>query len=79
MADVNVTDLRQNLPSYLDRARRGLEPLTHDIAERAGQLGDAFPGDSADRLIAATALVHPVPLGTYDEKLRETDFLPTIW
>ena len=23
MADVNVTDLRQNLPSYLDRARRG--------------------------------------------------------
>lgn len=23
MADVNVTDLRQNLPSYLERARRG--------------------------------------------------------
>jgi prevent-host-death family protein len=23
MADVNVTDLRQNLPAYLDRARRG--------------------------------------------------------
>jgi prevent-host-death family protein len=23
MPDVNVTDLRQNLPSYLDRARRG--------------------------------------------------------
>lgn len=23
MADVNVTDLRQNLPTYLDRARRG--------------------------------------------------------
>jgi prevent-host-death family protein len=23
MTDVNVTDLRQNLPSYLDRARRG--------------------------------------------------------
>jgi prevent-host-death family protein len=23
VADVNVTDLRQNLPSYLDRARRG--------------------------------------------------------
>jgi prevent-host-death family protein len=23
MGDVNVTDLRKNLPSYLDRARRG--------------------------------------------------------
>jgi prevent-host-death family protein len=23
MSDVNVTDLRENLPSYLDRARRG--------------------------------------------------------
>jgi prevent-host-death family protein len=23
MADVNVTDLRHNLPSYLERARRG--------------------------------------------------------
>jgi prevent-host-death family protein len=23
MADVNVTDLRQNLPTYLERARRG--------------------------------------------------------
>lgn len=23
MPDVNVTDLRQNLPAYLDRARRG--------------------------------------------------------
>ena len=23
MTDVNVTDLRQNLPAYLDRARRG--------------------------------------------------------
>jgi prevent-host-death family protein len=23
MADVSVTDLRQNLPAYLDRARRG--------------------------------------------------------
>ena len=23
VTDVNVTDLRQNLPSYLDRARRG--------------------------------------------------------
>lgn len=63
----------RRLPEYC------LEPLTDDVAERAGQFGDSFLRDPADRLIAATALVHAVPLVTYDEKLRETEFLPTIW
>ena len=63
----------RKLPEYR------LEPLTDDIAERAGQFGDTFPGDPADRLIAATALLRAVPLVTYDEKLREIEFLPTIW
>lgn len=63
----------RKLPEYR------LEPLTDDIAERAGQFGDSFPGDPADRLIAATALVLAVPLVTYDEKLREAEYLPTIW
>lgn len=63
----------RRLPEYR------LEPLTDDIAERAAQFGDAFAGDPADRLIAATALVRAVPLVTYDERLRETEFLPTIW
>jgi len=30
-------------------------------------------------LIAATALLRAVPLVTSDEKLRELEFLPTIW
>jgi PIN domain nuclease of toxin-antitoxin system len=63
----------RRLPEYC------LEPLTDDIAERAGQFGDAFSGDPADRLIAATALLRAVPLVTSDEKLRETEFLPTVW
>ena len=45
-----LTQVRR-LPEYR------IEPLTDDIAERAGQFGDAFPGDSADRMIAATALL----------------------
>jgi PIN domain nuclease of toxin-antitoxin system len=56
-----------------------IEPLTDDIAERAGQFGDAFPGDPADRMIAATALLRGVPLVTHDEKLRKTKYLQTIW
>jgi PIN domain nuclease of toxin-antitoxin system len=77
--------LRFNIPAaqWLANVRRlpeyHLEPLTDDIAERAGQLGDAFSADPADRLIAATALLRAVPLVTYDDKLREVEFLPTIW
>ncbi len=56
-----------------------IEPLSDDIAERAGQFGDAFPGDPADRMIAATALVRGAPLVTADEKLRAIDSLKTIW
>ncbi len=56
-----------------------IEPLTDDIAERAGQFGDAFPGDPADRFIAATALLRGVALVTHDEKLRGTRNLKTIW
>ena len=63
----------RKLPEYR------LEPLTDDVAERAGRFGDSFPGDPSDRLIAATALLRGVPLVTYDEKLREVEFLPTIW
>lgn len=63
----------RRLPEYC------VEPLTDDIAERAAQFGDAFPGDPADRLIAATALIRAIPLVTYDEKLRGTEYLSTIW
>ena len=49
--------LRFSMPAaaWLANVRRlpeyRLEPLTDDIAERAGQFGDAFPGDPADRLM----------------------------
>jgi len=67
-----LTQVRR-LPEYR------IELLTDDIAERAGQFGDAFPGDPADRMIAATALLRDVPLVTYDEQLRKTEHLKTIW
>jgi PIN domain nuclease of toxin-antitoxin system len=77
--------LRFSMPvtAWLANVRRlpeyRLEPLTDDIAERAGQFGDAFPGDPADRLIAATALVRNAPLVTHDDRLREIQSLQTIW
>jgi PIN domain nuclease of toxin-antitoxin system len=56
-----------------------IQPVTDEIAERAGALGDVFPGDPGDRLIAATALVLDVPLITADTKLRDLPNLTTIW
>ncbi len=56
-----------------------LLPLTPAVAVRAAQLGPAFPGDPADRLIAATALVQSASLVTKDERLQAVAFLPTIW
>lgn len=44
-------------------------PLTAQIAVLAGELPD-FHGDPADRLLAATAIVHRCPLITKDDKLR---------
>jgi PIN domain nuclease of toxin-antitoxin system len=63
----------RRLPEYV------IEPITDDIAERAGQFGDGFPGDPADRIIAATALLRSVPLLTHDSKLEGTENLKAIW
>ena len=56
-----------------------IHPITDEIAERAGGLGEVFPGDPADRLIAATALVLGVSLVTQDTKLRGVPSLSTVW
>lgn len=67
-----LADLRQ-LPELR------IHPLTDEIAERAGALGDVFPGDPADRMIAATALVLGVPLITQDTTLQAVPNLSTVW
>lgn len=46
-------------------------PVTPAIASAAVSLPSSFPGDSADRLIYATAIENGWQLVTRDEKLRE--------
>ncbi len=45
-------------------------PLTAPIAHEATQFDRKFSGDPADRIIAATALCHGLPLITSDAKIR---------
>lgn len=53
--------------------------LGRDVAVAAGELGEPFPGDPADRIIYATARSLGCRLVTKDRRLR--DFAPddTIW
>jgi PIN domain nuclease of toxin-antitoxin system len=54
-------------------------PLTVDVAIESEQLGDAFPPDPADRLIAATARVHDLTLITSDRPIRKAGAVRTLW
>lgn len=60
---------------------RGVEviPQTPAIAVRASQLPADFPGDPADRLIVASALMEAAPLATKDERIRSSNAVRTIW
>ena len=54
-------------------------PITGAIAERSILLSDSFSKEPADRLIAATAIVHGLTLVTKDEKIRKSGEVPYIW
>ena len=56
-----------------------IEPVTADIAHLAGTLESEVPGDPADRIIAATAIVLETKLVTADERLSKSRRIETIW
>jgi len=68
--------------SYMDDIVRSLRltvlPITPSIAALA-ESGIVPHGDPADRLIAATALHHHIPLITTDAKLHALPSLHCIW
>jgi PIN domain nuclease of toxin-antitoxin system len=53
--------------------------LTPEIAALAYQFPPDFPYDPADRIIAATARAHGLPLVTKDRRMQESRLLRTIW
>lgn len=56
-----------------------LQPVSLEIALAAGDFDEPFPGDPADRLIAATALVAGARLVTADQKLRSVSTIEAVW
>jgi PIN domain nuclease of toxin-antitoxin system len=56
-----------------------LLPLTPAVAVRASRLGRDFPGDPADRVIVATAVIEAARLVTRDTRIRHCPQIETIW
>jgi len=75
-------DLRVPLEQWFSLAlpanRLRLLRVTPQIAAKAYDLGTDFHGDPADRVIAATALIHNLVLVTSDKKLLENPRIDTL-
>ena len=56
-----------------------LVPITPEIAVRSTRLGPTFPGDPADRILAATARELGAALVTRDAALRRAPGIRTVW
>jgi len=69
------------LDSFLDatESRFKVFPITARVCARTVTLPASYPRDPADRLIAATALVHGLSLVTADRSIRKSRAVPTIW
>jgi PIN domain nuclease of toxin-antitoxin system len=69
----------QWMQDALELPRVDLLTLTPAIAIKAAELRAFFPGDPADRLIAATAILESALLITKDQRMQESSILRTIW
>lgn len=67
------------LEELIERTGVVVKEITPAIATLAAQFPEPFPGDPADRLIAATARAEGLPLVTRDGRLRRSAAVQTIW
>jgi PIN domain nuclease of toxin-antitoxin system len=67
------------LTELVDRSGVSIKEITPAVAALATHLPGDFPGDPADRLIAATARVDGIALVSRDARLRASPMVETIW
>ena len=63
----------------LTQPRVELLALTPAVAVKAAGLPATFPGDPADRLVVATALIETAILVTKDDRIRRSRIIETVW
>lgn len=67
------------LSELIDRSGVVTMEITPAVAALATHLPDDFPGDPADRLIAATARAEGIALVSRDARMRASPMVETIW
>ena len=64
---------------FLQSRNIAVKSISPEIAELSVNFNDELNNDPADRLIAATSIIHNAQLVTADQNLRRSKILSTIW
>lgn len=64
---------------YLQSRNIVVQAISPEIAELSVTIGAEINSDPADRIIAATAIIHNARLVTADQNLRNSSLLDTVW
>lgn len=81
MSERSRVELDESLEIFLGRLNSLFEvrPIRSEIAIAAARFPNIFPGDPADRIIAATAMIEGLSLVTADRHIRRSRLVKTIW
>ncbi|MDT8427983.1 MAG: type II toxin-antitoxin system VapC family toxin [Pseudomonadales bacterium] len=64
---------------YLQSRNVSVIQISPEIAELSTHFGSDISNDPADRLIAATSIIHNAQLVTADQKLIDSELVDTLW
>jgi len=64
---------------FLQSRNVSVIPVSPEIAELSAGFGAALNADPADRIIAATAIVHRAQIVTADKNLQSAPVVDTLW
>jgi PIN domain nuclease of toxin-antitoxin system len=64
---------------FLESRNISVISISPEIAELSTNFGPEINNDPADRIIAATSIIHNAQLITADSNLRQSQLIDTIW
>lgn len=64
---------------FLESRNISVVSISPEIAELSTNVGPEINNDPADRIIAATSVIHNAQLVTADSNLRESTIVDTLW
>ncbi len=74
-----ATSAANFLNLFIQSRNISVQSISPEIAELSVNFGAKINNDPADRIIAATSIIHNARLVTADQNLRNSDLLDTAW